>query len=111
MMPAADPAGGLDRRAPPGDRNRDGFNQGKRSAPTALISVVGSYRVDGVESLDHDAGAQIAAAWSNEGFELVSMRPATVDDVRGTRSSWARRLRDRPVWQVELRQCGPSDGT
>jgi 16S rRNA (adenine(1408)-N(1))-methyltransferase len=75
-----------------------------------LASVTPSDAVDGLTLLDGDAGAVIASAWAAVGFELVSMRRATVDDLRRTRSSWARRLGDRPVWRIELarrHQPGP----
>ncbi len=67
-----------------------------------LLSVVAADRVDGLETLDADAATRIAAAWRSVGFELVSMRPASRADLAATRSSWARRLGDRPVWRLDL---------
>jgi hypothetical protein len=67
-----------------------------------LVSVVAADRVDGLETLDADAGAWIAAAWRSIGFEVVSMRPASPADLAATRSSWARRLGRRPVWRLEF---------
>jgi 16S rRNA (adenine(1408)-N(1))-methyltransferase len=70
-----------------------------------LASVVPSDNVDGLATLDLEARAGIAAAWRSAGLELESMRPATIGDVRATRSSWVRRLGNRPVWRLELRRC------
>ena len=67
-----------------------------------LAAVAPSDAVAGLASLDQDAEASIARAWAAEGFELVSMRPATGADLRQARSSWARRLGERPVWRIEL---------
>lgn len=67
-----------------------------------LVSVVPADRVDGIATLERPSEAQIASAWRSVGFELESMRPATVDDLRAARSSWARRLGDRPVWRLDL---------
>lgn len=69
-----------------------------------LASVVPADRADGIAVLDRSAEARIADAWRSVGFELVSMRPAMLDDLRATRSSWARRLGDRPVWRIDLRR-------
>jgi 16S rRNA (adenine(1408)-N(1))-methyltransferase len=74
-----------------------------------LASVVPSDHVDGLLVLDRAAEAGIAAAWRSVGLELVPMRPATRDDMGATKSSWARRLGDRPVWRLDLRRCGQSD--
>jgi hypothetical protein len=52
--------------------------------------------------LDASDAPAIDAAWRAAGFELAGMREATPDEVRASRSSWARRLRDRPIWRVEL---------
>jgi 16S rRNA (adenine(1408)-N(1))-methyltransferase len=70
-----------------------------------LASIVPSDNVDGLETLDLGARAAIAGAWRSTGLELHSMRPATIGDVLATRSSWARRLGDRPVWRLGLRRC------
>ncbi len=70
-----------------------------------LVSVVTTDHVGGIATLDQTAEAGIAAAWRSVGFELDSMRPATLDDVRSSRSSWVRRLGDRPVWRIQLRRC------
>ncbi|MEX1170477.1 MAG: hypothetical protein WEE50_10080 [Chloroflexota bacterium] len=60
--------------------------------------------MDGLAVLDRSAEARIADAWRSVGFELESLRAATADDLRATRSSWARRLGDRPVWRIDLRR-------
>lgn len=67
-----------------------------------LASVTPADGVDGLATLDGEAGAAIASAWAGAGLALVAMRRATVEDLRRTRSSWARRLGDRPVWRLEL---------
>ena len=69
-----------------------------------LASVVPADHFDGIEALDRSTEDAIASAWRPFGFELESMRPATADDLRATRSSWARRLGDRPVWRLDLRR-------
>jgi len=75
-------------------------------APAGRVEVLASVRpadaVPGMSSLDDGARPAIATAWAAAGFELMSMRRATADDLRQTRSSWARRLGDRPVWRIEL---------
>jgi 16S rRNA (adenine(1408)-N(1))-methyltransferase len=73
-----------------------------------LATVVPTDHVDGVDVLDREPGALIAAAWLAVGCELISMAPATRKAVLASRSSWARRLGDRPVWHLEFRRCGRS---
>lgn len=70
-----------------------------------FASVISGDRVDGIDALDRTSEARIADAWRSVGLELVSMRPATTNDLRATRSSWARRLGDRSVWRLDL--CRP----
>lgn len=70
-----------------------------------LVSVLPADHVDGIDTLDRTKEARIAEAWRSVGFELDWMRPATIDELRATRSSWARRLGDRPVWRLELHRC------
>lgn len=70
-----------------------------------LVSVVATDRVDGLETLHATAEAGVAAAWQSVGFDLVSMRPASQADLAATRSSWARRLGDRPVWRFDLERA------
>jgi 16S rRNA (adenine(1408)-N(1))-methyltransferase len=53
---------------------------------------------------DADATA-IARRWSAHRLELVSLAPATAEEIEATGSSWARRLRagvDRPAWRIRL---------
>ena len=74
-----------------------------------LASVVPSDRVAGVARLDASWGPAICRAWAAAGLHLVSMRPASRDEIAASRSSWARRLgaigEARPVWRLEL--CRP----
>jgi 16S rRNA (adenine(1408)-N(1))-methyltransferase len=72
-----------------------------------LVSVVPADRVDGLTILDHASEGPIAAAWRSVGFELEAMRRASTQDLRATRSSWARRLGDRPVWRLDLCRAAP----
>jgi 16S rRNA (adenine(1408)-N(1))-methyltransferase len=72
-----------------------------------LVSVIPADRLDGIAMLDRSAEARIADAWRSACLELESMRPATVEDLRATRSSWARRLSDRPVWCLDFRRYRP----
>jgi 16S rRNA (adenine(1408)-N(1))-methyltransferase len=69
-----------------------------------LASVLPADHVEGIEELDRSSQAGITEAWRAVGLELESMRRATIEDVRATRSSWARRLGDRPVWRIDLRR-------
>ncbi len=73
-----------------------------------LASVVPDDHVDGLVALDREAESAIESAWATVGFELVSMRVATPEDVGAARSSWARRLGGRPAWRLELRRVRPS---
>jgi 16S rRNA (adenine(1408)-N(1))-methyltransferase len=94
---------GLDRRALAGIASV--VARGGRVS--ALVSVVPADRIDGVASLEASMERAIAEAWRSHGFELVAMRPATDSDRAATRSSWARRLGDRPVWRLEFQRCDP----
>ncbi len=67
-----------------------------------LASVVASDGVGGLETLDARSRKATADAWRARGLDLVSLRPATPDDLRAARSSWARRLGDRPAWRLEF---------
>ena len=69
-----------------------------------LASVVEADGVDGVTRLSQ-AGPRIATAWAGIGFERVEMRPATIEECRATRSTWARRLRDRPVHTLVFKRA------
>lgn len=66
-----------------------------------LASVLPTDGIDGLVSLDGDAGPAIEAAWAGAGMVLTAMRPASTAEVRATGSTWARRLGDRPVWRLD----------
>lgn len=76
-----------------------------------LASVVPSDGVAGLDCLDATAATAIRDAWRAAGLELTSFRPATADEVAGSGSTWARRLRAartgprvgeaRPVWRLD----------
>ena len=70
-----------------------------------LASVVAADGVDGVTELS-ESGTRIASAWADIGFDRVEMRPATIEECRATRSTWARRLRDRPVHTLVFERAG-----
>ena len=73
-----------------------------------LVSVIPADRVAGLPTLGRAFERPIAVAWWSFGFDLESMRPASIEDLRATRSSWARRLGDRPVWRLDLCRAGPT---
>jgi 16S rRNA (adenine(1408)-N(1))-methyltransferase len=67
-----------------------------------LASVVPTDHVEGFDCLDLEVEQRIAAAWRSVGFELKSMHPATREDIQASRSTWARRLGDRPAWRLDI---------
>lgn len=70
-----------------------------------LASVVPTDGIDGLDCLDASAEVPIRTAWCRSGIDLEAMRPATVDEVAATRSSWAGRLgTDRPIWRLDGRR-------
>lgn len=80
-------------------------------APTgrleALVSVVPSDRVAGLDCLDRAAEPTIRRAWNAVGLELDPMAVATPAELAASGSSWARRLgSDRPVWRLTGRRLG-----
>jgi len=79
----------------------------------AFLSVTARDGLDGVRVLDATVVGRLADAHRRFGLELVSAAPASIDDVRATRSSWGRRLlasgSDRPVWRLSLRRRRESD--
>ncbi len=77
----------------------------------ALVSVVQADGVEGLAVLDRASEERIVAACRSVGFELQSLRPASVYEMRATRSSWARRLGDRPVWRLDLCRAWPAAPT
>jgi 16S rRNA (adenine(1408)-N(1))-methyltransferase len=72
-----------------------------------IASVTPSDNIDGMAALGDRESPRIAAAWDAVGLDLASMRPAALVDLRATRSSWARRLGDRPVWRLEFVRTKP----
>jgi 16S rRNA (adenine(1408)-N(1))-methyltransferase len=73
-----------------------------------LASAVPIDHVAGLVELGRATEAGIAAAWKSLGFALESIRPGTRDELLATRSSWARRLGDRPVWRLLFQRCEPA---
>jgi 16S rRNA (adenine(1408)-N(1))-methyltransferase len=75
-----------------------------------LASVRPSDGIDGIAVLDASCEPDIRQAWAAAGLDLLSMRPATTEEVDASGSSWARRLdatrAARPVWRLDL--CRPS---
>jgi 16S rRNA (adenine(1408)-N(1))-methyltransferase len=68
---------------------------------TVLLSVVPR---DGMPPVP--PRASLEAVYERQGLDLVDMRPATPEEVAGSGSSWAKRLRagrERPVTLVRLR--------
>jgi 16S rRNA (adenine(1408)-N(1))-methyltransferase len=72
-----------------------------------VVSVVPADGVSGLGRLDRTLESTIATAWRSVDFELDSMSPVSNEDLRATRSSWARRLSDRPVWRLDLSRSAP----
>lgn len=68
-----------------------------------LASVVETDGVPGLPQLDGTCEEDLAGAWARAGLELVSMRPATPEEVRRSGSSWARRLGGRTMWRLDGR--------
>lgn len=78
-----------------------------RPGGTLLVLVSASHRDEraGVSSLDP---AGMAAVYRELGMRPVASRPATQDDLEGSRSSWGKRLatsQGRVTWLMELRDC------
>ena len=69
-----------------------------------LVSVTERDRVPGIATLDLRELDRLAVAWAAAGLELLSLRPASTAEVTASRSSWARRLGNRPVWRLTLRR-------
>jgi 16S rRNA (adenine(1408)-N(1))-methyltransferase len=69
-----------------------------------LVSVTERDRVAGVAALDGDERDRLAIAWAASGLDLLLLQPASAAEVAASRSSWARRLGDRPVWRLTLRR-------
>jgi 16S rRNA (adenine(1408)-N(1))-methyltransferase len=74
---------------------------------SVLLSIVPSDHVPGLDCLDEATSGPIADAWRTVGLTLHALRPASLDEVRASGSSWARRLGpDRPVWRLEGSRSG-----
>ena len=75
---------------------------------TSLVSVAGRDRLTDVRSLDGRGLADVTARLAAHGFDITLARPATLEEVRGTRSTWGRRLvggaADRLVWRLDMRR-------
>jgi 16S rRNA (adenine(1408)-N(1))-methyltransferase len=73
-----------------------------------LVSVTPRDGVGGIDLFDGPGIDRLAQAHRRFGLELMSAVPASVAEVRATRSSWGRRLlgsaSDRPVWRLRLRR-------
>ena len=78
----------------------------------ALVSIVPDDHVAGLDRLDASCEPLVREPWAAAGLELVSMRPATGEEIATSGSSWARRLGTaraaRPVWRLEGRRTRPS---
>ena len=79
-----------------------------------LASVVPTDRVAGLDALGGGHEPAVRAAWRTAGLRLETMSPASIEDVRSTGSSWARRLgagqQSRPVWRLTgTRELGPGN--
>jgi 16S rRNA (adenine(1408)-N(1))-methyltransferase len=76
---------------------------------TVVVSIIAR---DGLALAPLDepgAAEELARRWARHGLRLETLRPATMDDLVATGSSWARRLRagrERPAWRVALRREG-----
>jgi len=77
-------------------------------AVEALVSVTPRDGIEGAGSPDGTALDRLSAAHGRSGLELVSAAHASVEEVRASRSTWARRLlaagADRPVWRLSHRR-------
>lgn len=79
-----------------------------------LASVVPTDRVAGLDALGGGHEPAVRAAWRTAGLRLETMSPASIENVRSTGSSWARRLGagqgSRPVWRLTgARGPGPGE--
>lgn len=75
---------------------------------TVLLSVTEHDHIDGIHVFDEGIVAALASAYAALGLALEECRPATIDDLDRSHSSWAKRLaagRARPVWLLHFRRC------
>jgi len=80
---------------------------------TAIVSIEERDGL-GLPRLDADGACEaLRDRWSTAGLEVCDLRPATVDEIAATSSSWARRLgagRDRLAWRLELGRAARQPG-
>lgn len=85
---------------------------------TVLVSVARRDRLADLPDLDGDAIPAIGRRLADRGLMLIEARPAPLDEVRATRSTWGRRLAAgdaaRTAWWLRLRagprRVRPADG-
>ena len=83
---------------------------------TAVVSITPRDGL-GVASLDEAGAAEaLAGRWARHDLWLESVRPAGVDELKATGSTWARRLRagetsERPAWRLTFRTYGGRSGS
>jgi 16S rRNA (adenine(1408)-N(1))-methyltransferase len=76
---------------------------------TLLLSATERDHPIGPVSLDERTFAALAPRYAAHGLLLGEARPATVEDVARSHSSWGKRLGagiGRPIWSVRLRRAG-----
>jgi 16S rRNA (adenine(1408)-N(1))-methyltransferase len=72
---------------------------------TLLLSVTPRDNVPGMAALDEAALRSLAGSYANHGLALTDVRPATMDDLDRSHSTWAKRLQaeaTRAVWCVRF---------
>ena len=78
-----------------------------------LVSVARRDGLTDLATLDDEAVSAVANRLRQYGLTLVDARPATIDEVRATRSTWGRRLLagdpDRAAWWLRLATGAPFD--
>ena len=76
---------------------------------TLLLSVTERDRLAGPVPLDEGAFEALAPRYAAHGLYLCEARPATVDEVVRSHSTWAKRLgagSNRPVWRARFERGG-----
>jgi 16S rRNA (adenine(1408)-N(1))-methyltransferase len=74
---------------------------------TVFVSITDRDGLDVAAFEGPVAADALAIRWAAHGIRLEDVRPASIDELAATRSSWARRLRaghDRPAWRLRLRR-------
>lgn len=77
-----------------------------------FLSITPRDGVPGMPCLDDAAVADIAERWRGRGFALCDAHVASADELRATRSSWARRLATggvRAAWRLEFARWATPD--